>query len=85
MTKGRHCYGWAMISQAPPRRFDSLYEDVLSLLTAGTFRPGDRIVIKDLATQLSVSTTPLRETLARLAGRGVIEERRLEGLANGPA
>ena len=50
-----------------------------SFLTAGSFRPGDRIVIKDLATQLNVSTTPLRETLARLAGRGVLEERRLEG------
>jgi DNA-binding GntR family transcriptional regulator len=60
-------------------QFDELYAQVNALLGQGAFRPGDRIGIKDVAALLGASTTPTREILSRLVGRGLVEERRSEG------
>lgn len=60
-------------------KFGDLYAQVSALLVDGRYRPGDRIGLKDLATRLNVSVTPLREVLSRLVGRGVITEQRSEG------
>lgn len=45
-------------------------------LADGDYAPGAPLVIGDLAQELAVSTTPVREALAWLAGERSIEERR---------
>jgi DNA-binding GntR family transcriptional regulator len=59
--------------------FEQLYQQVLAQLADGRYRPGERIGVKDLASRLRVSPTPLREILSRLVGRELVEERRSEG------
>ena len=46
---------------------------------AGRYVRGERLAIADLAQELDLSATPVREALARLAGEGLIEERRGQG------
>ncbi|MFC3077828.1 GntR family transcriptional regulator [Phenylobacterium terrae] len=48
-------------------------------LAAGTYPPGTRLAAADLAGELGLSATPIREALARLAGEGLLDERRGEG------
>lgn len=45
----------------------------------GRYVHGERLAISDLACELDLSATPVREALARLAGEGLIEERRGQG------
>lgn len=49
------------------------------VLQAGEFAPGTRLAAVELADDLRLSTTPVREALSRLAGEGVLEERRGQG------
>lgn len=56
---------------------------VLARLRAG-FREGgwvdgEPLTVNDLATALGVSATPVREALSRLAGEGLVEDRRGKG------
>lgn len=60
-------------------KFDDLYALVSAMLADGRYRPGDRIGLKDLASQLHVSVTPLRQVLSRLVGCDIVTERRSEG------
>lgn len=46
---------------------------------AGRYVLGERLAITELASDLELSATPIREALARLAGEGLIEERRGQG------
>lgn len=46
---------------------------------AGRFIPGEPIVVTELAAEVGLSTTPVREALACLAGQGLIERRRGRG------
>jgi DNA-binding FadR family transcriptional regulator len=48
-------------------------------LRTGQLRPGERLAATVLAEALQLSATPVREALARLAGEGLIEERRGQG------
>ena len=48
-------------------------------LREGAFLPGARITAVDIADDLRLSTTPVREALSRLAGEGLIEDRRGQG------
>jgi DNA-binding GntR family transcriptional regulator len=48
-------------------------------LRTGRLRPGERLAATGLAETLRLSATPVREALARLAGEGVIEDRRGQG------
>jgi hypothetical protein len=48
-------------------------------LREGTYPPGTRITAVDLADDLRLSTTPVREALSRLAGEGLVEDRRGQG------
>jgi hypothetical protein len=48
-------------------------------LRVGDFVPGERIRAGALAEELRLSATPVREALARLAGEGLVEDRRGEG------
>lgn len=48
-------------------------------LRQGEFPPGGRIPASALAADLHLSATPVREALSRLAGEGLVEERRNQG------
>lgn len=48
-------------------------------LREGRLAPGARVTAKDVADALSLSPTPVREALARLAGEGLLDERRGDG------
>jgi DNA-binding transcriptional MocR family regulator len=48
-------------------------------LREGVFAPGTRIPASKLADALKLSATPVREALCRLAGEGLVEERRQQG------
>jgi len=45
-------------------------------LRQGRHRPGAPLTISDIAQELGLSPTPIREALAHLAGEGLIQERR---------
>ena len=45
----------------------------------GRFEPGDPLVVTDLAAEIGLSPTPVREALACLAGEGLIERQRGKG------
>lgn len=48
-------------------------------LRAGVLSPGARVTAKEVAEELHLSATPVREALSRLAGEGLLEERRGDG------
>jgi Bacterial regulatory proteins, gntR family len=48
-------------------------------LQGAVYPPGVRITAVDLADDLRLSTTPIREALSRLAGEGLVEDRRGQG------
>jgi DNA-binding GntR family transcriptional regulator len=57
-----------MLTRAPLR--DLVYLDLLQRLQRGAITPGTRIRDADIARQLGVSRTPVREALIRLAREG---------------
>jgi DNA-binding GntR family transcriptional regulator len=48
-------------------------------LREGAFPAGTRVPASKIADELSLSATPVREALSRLAGEGLVEERRHQG------
>jgi len=62
---------------------DDAFERALAALRdrlrEGRFPPGGRISAGALAATLRLSATPVREALSRLAGEGLVEERRRQG------
>lgn len=61
-------------SGAPPRTAQQMaYEVVRRAIMRGTLQPGVRLTQSQLAGQLSISTTPVREALRRLAGDGLVQ------------
>jgi DNA-binding transcriptional MocR family regulator len=48
-------------------------------LRDGRLAPASRVTAKDVAQALRLSPTPVREALARLAGEGLLDERRGDG------
>lgn len=48
-------------------------------LREGGFPPGTRIAATEVAETLKLSATPVREALSRLAGEGLLEDRRGQG------
>lgn len=46
---------------------------------AGQFVPGEAIIVTELAAEVGLSPTPIREALACLAGQGLVERRRGRG------
>src|SRR3954454_23072610 len=60
-----------MITRNPLR--DQVYQAVLARIYRGELPPARRVRDTDLATQLGVSRTPVREALLRLAREGILE------------
>ena len=52
---------------------DSVYSRLRDLILANVLRSGQKLVDRDLAEQLGVSRTPVREALGRLAMMGLVE------------
>ena len=52
---------------------DVVYDRILDAIHHGELRPGERLSDQEIARQLGVSRTPVRETLLRLQGMGVVE------------
>ena len=57
-------------------RSDGVYEELRLRIVRGTIRPNQRLIEAELAEQLQVSRTPVREGLQRLAADGLILSRR---------
>lgn len=60
-----------MITRVPLR--DEVYRQLLVRISRGDLAPGTRVKDSDMANQLGVSRTPIREALLRLAREGVLE------------
>jgi len=52
---------------------DVVYERILDAIHYGDLRPGERLSDQEIARQLGVSRTPVREVLLRLQVMGVVE------------
>lgn len=63
-------------AQAPSNRTTEVYEQLRQAIVDGSIRPNERLIESDLAERLGVSRTPVRETMLRLAGDGLIVTQR---------
>lgn len=59
-----------------PNRAAEVYERLRQAIVEGSIRPNERLIEADLAERLQVSRTPVRETMLRLAGDGLIVNHR---------
>jgi DNA-binding GntR family transcriptional regulator len=58
---------------------DSVYARLRDLILSNVLRAGQKLVDRDLAEQLGVSRTPIREALGRLTMMGLVEARSRRG------
>jgi DNA-binding GntR family transcriptional regulator len=56
-----------------------VYNDLLQLISSGALRPGERLDEQQIAEQLGVSRTPLREAITRLVRDGIIDNQPYRG------
>jgi len=63
---------------------DQAYEVIFSQLMALRIAPGSRITVDNLARELNVSQTPIREALGRLEGEGLVIKTHLIGYSAAP-
>jgi len=68
-----------MVAEKSEPLIDSVYARLRDLILTNVFRPGQKLVDRDLAEQLGVSRTPVREALGRLAMMGLVEARSRRG------
>ncbi len=59
--------------------FQLALRELRERLREGLLPPGTRITAKEIAEALNLSPTPVREALSRLAGEGILEDRRGDG------
>lgn len=59
--------------------FNIALETLRDELRAGVHRAGSRLTANDIAERLNLSQTPVREALSRLAGEGLLLDRRGQG------
>lgn len=59
--------------------FRATLESLRGELRAGLHPPGARLTANDIAARLALSATPVREALSRLAGEGLLQDRRGQG------
>ena len=68
----------------PLRLGDEVYNSVYAQLMSQKILPGSRISIDNLARELGVSQTPIREALSRLEAQGLIVKTHLIGFSAAP-
>ncbi len=69
---GGYGSGQFMCHGGPRRVQKDAYTLILEAIDAGVYRPGDRLVESELADQLGVSRTPVREALQRLETQAML-------------
>ena len=52
---------------------NEVYSDLRSRIVNFTLLPGDRVSDKEIANELAISRTPVREALVRLSGEGLVQ------------
>ena len=70
--------------QRPISLANEVYETIFSQLMALKIAPGARITVDNLARELGVSQTPIREALGRLEGEGLVHKTHLIGFSAAP-
>lgn len=65
----------------PPRLGDEVYNTIYAQLMSQSILPGSRISIDNLARELGVSQTPIREALSRLEAQGLVVKTHLIGFS----
>ncbi len=55
------------------------YGVIKDMILTGQFKPGNKLSDQDLAVELEVSRTPIRQALSRLAQDGLLDDRRGKG------
>ncbi len=55
------------------RLSEQVYTTLLQAIADHQIKPGERLVLDDLAAQLKVSRTPIRDALSRLAAEGLVQ------------
>lgn len=68
-----------MQTAQPRDPYNAALGAVRQFAEAGRFIPGEPIVVTELAAEVGLSATPVREALACLSGEGLIERRRGRG------
>lgn len=68
-----------MTSEPNPKLTDDVYASLRDLILSNVVHPGQKLVDRDLAEQLGVSRTPIREALNRLAMVGLVAARGRRG------
>ncbi len=68
----------------PPRLGDEVYNSIYAQLMSQRILPGSRISIDNLARELGVSQTPIRESLSRLEAQGLVVKTHLIGFSAAP-
>ncbi|SFC37912.1 substrate-binding domain-containing protein [Devosia psychrophila] len=63
---------------------NEVYKTIFSQLMALKIAPGARITVDNLARELGVSQTPIREALGRLEGEGLVHKTHLIGFSAAP-
>lgn len=61
------------MNERPVSLLDWAYTQVRQMLFSGALSPGQKLVVAQLAEQLSISPTPVKEALNRLAAEGLVE------------
>lgn len=69
---------------APQLIADHVYVQIMSLVMDGHVEPGDALSIDHLAREFGVSSTPIREALARLESTGLVTRYALRGYRVAP-
>lgn len=60
---------------------EQVYDALLQAIVERRIKPGERLVLDDLAAQLRVSRTPIRDALSRLAAEGLVQPHGRRGFA----
>lgn len=65
-----------VMSEATPETAmrDSVYQGIRGSLICGRFAPGEKLLLRQLASEFEVSLTPVREALHRLIAEGVLTQ-----------
>lgn len=63
---------------------DRAYDDIREAILTAALRPGERIKERDVAAQMGISTTPVKEALRRLEQDGLVVSQPRRGAVVGP-